>query len=71
MSSSTRALSYAVLEFPHFGDVQDFLASGAKGEPAKDGRPLSRGLRISGGLGGSTGYQESLHIRKMGSLDRP
>jgi hypothetical protein len=51
--------------------VQDFLASGAKGEPAKDGRPPGRGLRISGGLGGSTGYQESLHIRKMGSLDRP
>jgi hypothetical protein len=54
-----------LFDVSHFGGVRILLGSGGRGEPAKDGWPPG-GLRISGGLGRSTGCQEILHIRKMG-----
>jgi hypothetical protein len=36
-ASLVRTRSYAVLEFSHFGDVYNLLASGRKGEVARDG----------------------------------
>ena len=51
--------------FSHFGDAQDFLKSGGKGEAAKDGWPPG-GLRIFSVLERSTGYQGFVSIRKMG-----
>jgi hypothetical protein len=55
-----------VLDVSHFGRVQDFPASGGRGEPAKDRWPPG-GLRILGVLGPSTGFQGIIRIRKMGN----
>jgi hypothetical protein len=54
----------------HFVDMRNFLGSGVRGEPAKDGWPPG-GLRISSGLGRLTGYQEILRVAKMGKRVRP
>src|ERR1700694_4049973 len=52
--------------FFHFGDVRILLASGRKGEAAKDGWPPG-GHSIFGGSRRSTGYQADSRIRKMGN----